>query len=165
MKMVLNLCGMLAMSVILQLASATNMKGQPTYVHCNVFSEIACFGIGLGDRLSMEIPADFVVYRVTLASGGQGTIYLGHSPSIDSEALSIKQSQCVANNIECQGSEYSSWGVESFYTSPSGLTLHLTMNFKEPEERVGAEEFLKNFRACERKGDVLRCAEASIFGM
>jgi len=47
------------------------------YVYCNVHLSDACFGVGPGDHLRMDIPVDSTVYQLGLAGGGRVEIHYG----------------------------------------------------------------------------------------
>jgi len=125
-------------------------------MHCNVFWVNFCFAVGSGDRLSMEIPVDYVLYQVTLAGRGKATIYVGQQP--DKSEFDEKAA------LQCDwpsGFEYCKLlddgkRVEMHASrSDRFVKVHLIVEGSMADPQI--DSFVQGIRACRRSGSGLAC--------
>ena len=142
-------------------ASATeqpkNVRSGP-YVFCNVFASDACFGIAQGDKLSMEIVIDFVLYHISFSSGRSATIYSGYHPDL-SKSQGKTFEKCGNNSFtECKRRNLDDGGVELLaQRDKQSQFLHVIVSAGAAKDTPLVESFLQNIRSCIRTGDAIRC--------
>jgi hypothetical protein len=128
------------------------------YVYCNVYLSSVCFGIRSGDNLTMEIPADFVLYRIQLAFGAQATIYVGDNPELRQTDESKFQS-CPHHNGFTECKQFKGAGIIEFIGRNDAKSpfVHVVLRFEK--ESPALTSFLNNVRACTRAGASITCSQ------
>lgn len=138
--------------------SRANLRTAP-YIYCNVTLPDACFGIAAGDKLTMEIVIDFVLYKVKFASGGSATIYYGFNPSSSDKR--------GTDFIACSG--MNGFGVCKKRTLKNGdmeliaardgrsEALHIIVAGDSKDQEI-PNSFINNIRACKQTDSTISCA-------
>jgi hypothetical protein len=132
-------------------------------LYCNVFIGSACFAISAGDRVTMAIPADYVMYDLTLNAGLHGFVYNGLHP--DSSPYE-KALPCKAANKDDQChyiSDDKSVRVLYIASGDDGYAIDLTLDGINPSNRADASKFLRHFRRCQEAGLGVRCGDKVLF--
>ena len=129
-----------------------------SYLFCNVYLSSACFGIAQGDKLTMEVVADYVLYRVDFAFGRSATIYSGHNPAVQaSPTTKFEKCRGLRGFAECRERNLDDGGVEFLARSNARAPfLHLVLSAGNGRT-AEVDSFLQNIRACRRKGDIIDC--------
>ena len=145
----------IALSIVLGSAlSSSNaserVRGVP-YVFCNVYLSSACFGIAPGDKLDMEIVADFVLYEVKFSNGQSASIYSGFNPHPAHEQKnSFSPCTLLSPSTACKSRQTDNGGFEVIIgPSKKGMFIHVTL--PDGDERIRL--FLSNIRSCESESD------------
>ena len=82
-------------------AEKHSTQQQSAYPHCNVYADIACFGIASGDEVTMRRPADFSLFDIRLAGGAVGTVYVGEHADISNAPFRNEAEQCIDTEKRC----------------------------------------------------------------
>jgi hypothetical protein len=145
-------------------AAGGELLRKPPYVYCNVILHSACFGIDGGDKLTMSLPADFVLYRVEFSFGRSALIYVGNHPDVDRRRGS-DVSDCRAEHgfAKCFVRAHKGGKVELLGESYDGSFLHAIVAEGEGRE-AEIESFIANIRGCTSQGDVVTCAPSRAKG-
>lgn len=126
-----------------------------SYAFCNVFTSSACFGIAPGDRLTMEIPADFVMYSVEFASGSTAKVCVGGNPSLATSA-EMPLGTCYEKSgfVECRVRTLTDGTTEYLVRGGSQSDfVHVTISANASPSSTTS--FLNNIRACSKQGATL----------
>ena len=146
---------------------ATNSKAQTDqvenrYIYCNVFLEPACFGISQGDSLNMQLPVDYLLYGIRFVFGGKAQIYSGFNPEgVDSNSLHIS-SNCGRKSDSCNLYKIS-WDRYRLLYEVDGDFLEITLSGISKDNFGQFNDFLHNFRYCNRSGSSVYCTEERVF--
>lgn len=161
------LFGFLLFGVISAHASSlpgNEVAAAPQRIYCNVYTSIACFNIGTGDKLKMSLPADFLLYDIQLASSVRVRIYQGHNP----ETGVFKSARpCKAQTGTSRCSYVRSASVldvlyDSGIRNRPLLHIHIEEPVGEDSTKV-VHEFLAGFHPCSRSPTALTCTHEQIF--
>ena len=122
------------------------------YVYCNVHLSDACFGVGPGDHLRMDIPVDSTVYQLGLAGGGRVEIHYGTNVPLPPELVSSDVTRSTANG-EVKYLRQDNGGDTqlsyAFKPKHSAIGMMLYVKVLAPAEgRRSAASFIENFRPC-----------------
>ena len=129
------------------------------YIYCNVTLADACFGIAPGDELTMKIVIDFLLYRVTFASGREAVIYYGFHPN-PSEERGENFNKCPDPNgfSSCKKRALSNGGLEFIATrDDKSESVHVVISGGSTGQE-GISSFLRNIRACRNVDTTITCA-------
>ncbi len=143
-------------------AEAQINQEENRYVYCNVFLEIACFGISQGDNLNMQIPFDFLLYGIKFNFGGSAQIYSGFNPErIDSNSFLIS-SNCGRKSDSCNLYRVAQDRYRLLF-EVDGDFLDISLSGISKDNFKQFNSFLHNFRYCTPSGSGVLCAEERIF--
>jgi len=129
--------------------------------YCNVYTDVACFGIGHGGAVTMSIPADFVLYDVTLADSVRARIYIGYNPQLSRFDAAVPCA--AAGDAEvCRFTRHPE-SLDLLYNSDgSYMDVHIQGGTEEMKGAV-VQSFLTSFRPCREAGEGLNCSAERIF--
>ena len=141
--------------------------GQGRYYYCNVYASALCFGIAAGDKASISIPVDFVLYDIRLLNKVEGSIYVGRHPESVDESLVTFEREYPANG-EAGSYTYRlmrNGGHEIVYSSPDANMALTQIRLRTVEQGqthlIG--DFLRNFRPCKMESAKVKCSDERIF--
>lgn len=160
----LSIVGMASATLVSACATAEHMPrpARSTYVYCNVYTTIACFGVAQGDRLQMTIPADFVHYELELGAGLRASVYVGYSPRPSSPDLVELFVRCSKTAKPCARIVNGRATLEALYWE-DGEAVHLTLLGLNDQNRNVAREFVDNFRRCSLRDHNPQCTDRPLF--
>lgn len=129
--------------------------------YCNVYTDVACFGVGHGSAVTMSIPADFVLYDVTLADGVSARIYVGYNPQLSRFDAAVP---CTAGgDAEVCRFTRRPESLDLLYNSEgSYMDVHVQGGVEAMKGAV-VQKFLASFRPCREAGEGLSCSGERIF--
>lgn len=133
------------------------------YPYCNVYADIACFGIANGDQVTMSLPADFLVYDFKLNGGVVGTIYVGNHANISDAPFRKEVEECVDSERRCNFVSHENSGIWAIYVNESGTQLELRIRGLEDSQGARARDFISGFRACTTQSGGITCKPESMF--
>lgn len=140
---------------------------QAPYVYCNVYLQDACFGIGPGDQLEMQIPVDFSLYRVSLVGGARAEIYYGTNPALPKAVRGEVKWRSENGDFRRFDETGASGEVETNYVylpagSKVGSIIHVKV-FSLSKDGDIVKSFIENFRPCRARGSSLQCSDSKLF--
>lgn len=143
------------------------VQRQGPYVYCNVYLQDACFGVGPGDRLEMQIPVDFSIYRVSLAGGARAEIYYGTNPALPKDVKGEARWHSESGDFRRFDEPDASGAVVANYVyrsagSKAGNIIHVKVYSSEKDGGV-VKSFIENFRPCRASGPSLQCSDSKLF--
>lgn len=130
-----------------------------TYARCSVFAASMCFGIAPGDKVVMEYMADFIVYRISLSSGTEATIYVGYNPEVGKDPGASFQNCAGLNGFgECKKRLLNNGSLEFVASRDQNAPLiHVVVSGEVPGKKI-SEAFINSVNACRRTGNAITCA-------
>ncbi|HYG07036.1 MAG TPA: hypothetical protein VD865_11625 [Stenotrophomonas sp.] len=142
---------------------------QGPYIYCNVYLQDACFGIGQGDQLEMQVPVDFSLYRVSLAGGARAEIYYGTNPAlpkvVNGEVTWHSENGEFRRFDEADASgETKTNYVYRPAGSKVGNIVHVTVYSSTGDGDI-VKSFIENFRPCRASGPGLQCSTSKLFAI
>lgn len=144
---------------------ATNVSPhQGRYIYCNVYLDVACFGIASGDVLDMTIPGDFVLYTIDLGRKVKATIYSGNNPQ--DRIFESKQARNCSKTTLTEKCLYvkSTDALDLLYQpSPNVSFMHIRLTGTSASVVSDVKDFLENFRSCKSVGQSIDCTNERIF--
>lgn len=167
MSALLSKLAVAALALGLPCAAPVASPVQSRYVYCNVYASTLCFGIAAGDKATVAIPVDFVLYDIQLLDKAAGSIYVGGHPEAADKSLVQFERDYPATD-DAGGYQYrlmKSGEHEILYTAPylnaplAQIRLHAT---KEDQGRL-VGDFLRNFRPCRMESAKVSCADVRVF--
>jgi hypothetical protein len=128
------------------------------YMFCNVFLSGACFGIAQGDRLSMQVIADFTVYDIFFSFGGKAVIYSGFNPSIaDAKKIPFEKCEKMNGFFDCKKRKLNDGRIEFVaQRDESSEFIHVLFSPGKKEFKE-INSFFLNIKSCDRSTNTLRC--------
>lgn len=148
-------------------AASAVVQRQGPYVYCNVYLQDACFGVGSGDRLEMQIPVDFSLYHVTLAGGARAEIYYGTNPALPKVVEGEVKWHSENGNfrrfdaIDAGGEDETNYVYQSA-GSKMGNIIHVKV-FSSAKNGDIVKSFIENFRPCRASGSSIQCSDSKLF--
>jgi len=148
-------------------AASAMAQRQGPYIYCNVYLQDACFGVGSGDRLEMQIPVDFSLYRVSLAGGARAEIYYGTNPALPKAVEGEAKWHSENGDFRRFDATDMEGEVETNYvyqpaSSKVGNIIHVKV-FSSAKNGDIVKSFIENFRPCRASGPSLQCADSKLF--
>lgn len=138
--------------------SRANLRTAP-YIYCNVTLPDACFGIATGDKLTMEMVIDFVLYKVKFSSGRSATIYYGFNPT-PSDKRGTEFISCSGMNgfgvCKIRSLENSGRELIAARDEKSEILHVIISDGSKGEESL--KFFINNIRACKQTDSTISCA-------
>lgn len=147
-------------------ANLDTHQGRQRYLFCNVYLDEACFGISAGEELRMSIPSDYIRYDVKLAGGLSGVVYFGSNPDVIDATLKQEFETCSEGSKVCSFATVSmpKSSIEAIYSGDrSHDSVHVLLSGISESNKMFANEFIENFRGCERINSSLKCRDSRIF--
>jgi hypothetical protein len=143
------------------------VQRQGPYIYCNVYLQDACFGIGSGDQLEMQIPVDFSLYRVSLAGGARAEIYYGTNPALPKAVKGEVKWHSENGDFRRFDEVNASGATETNYVylpagSKVGNIIHVKV-FSSTKNDDIVKSFIDNFRPCRAGGPSLQCSNSKLF--
>ena len=137
---------------------------QSRYIYCNVYLDDVCFGIASGDALDMRIPADFVLYTVSLGTGVKVEIYSGDNPQDDAfNSPQIKHCTPTDSTGKCLYVKSRGTFDLLYQANPNASFLHLHLTGIQASNADDINDFLANFRGCKPVDQSIQCTNERIF--
>jgi hypothetical protein len=134
------------------------------YPYCNVYMNSLCFGIAPGERLSMDIGSDFVIYKVSLIKGASVDIYDGYNADSDDIKNDRSSIDCSIGKFKCLSRNIGKDASEIFFNNEnSGNEVFIKINGKNINNGDVINDFVHGFRGCERKAQSVMCADTKVF--
>lgn len=148
-------------------APSVSVQREGPYVYCNVYLQDACFGVGAGDGLEMQIPVDFSIYRVSLAGGARAEIYYGTSPALPKVVEGEKVWRSDDGEFRRFEVDDAAGGTQANYVykpanSKVGNVVHIKIFADETRGNI-VKSFIENFRPCRASGPSLQCRDSKLF--
>lgn len=137
---------------------------QSRYIYCNVYLDRTCFGIAGGDSMNMNLPADFTLYSVTLATGPKALIYWGYNPQDDVfNSPERKEFKTKDNSGKCRYIRSKDAFDLLYAADAKSPYVHIHLTDLSPSNAVDIQDFLGNFRACKTADQSVICSDERIF--
>lgn len=127
------------------------------YLFCNVFLADGCFGIAAGDRVTMQIVTDFVLYDLVFASGKRARLYSGFNPSvIDGQGEKFRTCEWHQDFGDCATRTLDDGRVEFLARrNKKSTVIHVVIDAGIAPRVVNS--FLRNIRPCVLRSKTIRC--------
>jgi hypothetical protein len=137
---------------------------QSRYVYCNVYLDYACFGITSGDALDMKIPADFVLYSISLGTEAKVQIYSGNNPQDDGLNSPLSK-HCATTDPMGQCLYIKRGGIFDllYQANAKASFIHIHLTGIKASNADDIKDFLSNFRDCKPVDQSIHCTDERIF--
>lgn len=137
---------------------------QNRYIYCNVYLDYACFGIASGDVLDMKIPADFVLYSISVGTEVKVKIYSGNNPQDDTFNSPLVKHCKPADSVEkCLYVKLNGAFDLLYQANPNASFIHLHLTGVKASNTDDINDFLANFRSCKPVDQSIQCTNERIF--
>ncbi len=134
------------------------------YVYCNVYLDYACFGIATGDTLNMKIPADFVLYSLSLGAEVKAEIYSGHNPQDEVfNTPQVKHCKATDPTGKCVYVKLNDTFDLLYQANANASFVHLHLTGVKASDADDIKDFLGNFRSCKPVDQSIQCTDERIF--
>lgn len=131
---------------------------------CNMFLTSVCFGINNRNSVSLTIPADYLLYKVSFDNDLIATIYEGFWPNLENEILSSKYKKCSETKKICAYFVDRNGSIEAIYRrNIYEDSIHIVIHNISNENHIQALEFLNSFKSCRNTKLSRICNKNSIF--
>jgi hypothetical protein len=144
-------------------AEKHSTQQQSAYPYCNVYADIACFGIASGDEVTMRRPADFSLFDIRLAGGAVGTVYVGEHADISDAPFRNEAEQCIDTEKRCVFVSRANGGLWAIYIKASGTQLEVRIPQLGQAQEARAVDFLSGFKECATQIGSIICETTPLF--
>lgn len=137
---------------------------QNRYIYCNVYLDDACFGIASGDTLNMKIPADFVLYTISLGTEAKVEIYSGNNPQDDVfNSPQVKHCTLTDSTGKCLYVKSADAFDLLYQANANASFVHIHLTGVKASNADDINDFLGNFRSCKPVDQSIQCTNDRIF--
>jgi hypothetical protein len=156
-----------ALVVILITCSASArerpLQKHGSYPYCNVYADIACFGMAGGDLVTMSLHAYFLLYDIKLAGAIGAKVYVGEHAQISTAPFRTEVERCIDTSEPCKFVSRDEGGIWAIYVNQSGTQLELRIPPLRAADEGRAIDFVSGFRACITHASSVSCESDPLF--
>ena len=131
---------------------------------CNYFLTSTCFEINNKNTVSLSIPADYLLYKVSFDNDLYAVIYEGFWPMLENKVLALEYEKCSIENKKCAFFKENENAVEAIYRPSSKEdSIHIVIHNISNKNHQQAMKFLNTFKSCKYTNLSRICNDSALF--